>query len=60
MMAAYELEQLLKLWASEKLTTEQAVGQLMQQLLILDTRIGQLERRFEKLHRPTNQKPNKQ
>ena len=58
-MAAYDLDQLLKLWATEKLTTEQAIGQLIQQLLDLDARIGQLERRMENLRQLHKEKGGK-
>lgn len=43
-MSAYDLERLLKLWAAEKLTAEQAIGQILQQMQQLSARVGQLER----------------
>lgn len=50
-MAAYELEQLIKLWATEKVTAEQAIGQILLQLQALSERIGKLERRLEQERR---------
>lgn len=46
-MAAYELDELIKRWAADKLTTEQAIGQILQQLQALSIRVGELERRLE-------------
>jgi hypothetical protein len=47
-MSSYNLNQLIKKWTKEELTTEQAVGQLLLQLQALSTRLGTLEKRFEK------------
>lgn len=46
-MSSYNLNQLIKKWTKEELTTEQAVGQILLQLQTLSTRIGTLEKRFE-------------
>ncbi len=47
-MSSYNLNQLIKMWTKEELTTEQAVGQLLLQLQALSTRLGTLEKRIEK------------
>ena len=46
-MSSYNLNQLIKMWTKEELTTEQAIGQLLLQLQTLSTRLGTLEKRFE-------------
>lgn len=43
-MAVYDFSQLTKLWAQDKITTEQAVGQLMLHLSDLAERVSRLER----------------
>lgn len=43
-MSKYDLEQLIKMWAQEQLTEEQAVGQILLQLRDLLERIRKLER----------------
>lgn len=43
-MAVYDLSQLTKLWAQEKITAEQAVGQLLLHISDLAERVGRLER----------------
>jgi hypothetical protein len=37
----------MKRWTADKLTTEQAIGQLIQQLQQLSDRVGEVERRLE-------------
>lgn len=44
-MASYDLQQLIKLWEQEKLTTEQAIGQILLQLKALSERTGVLEKK---------------
>lgn len=55
-MSSYNLNQLIKKWTKEELTTEQAVGQLLQQLQILSTRLGTLEKRFEQNRKENGKK----
>jgi hypothetical protein len=43
-MSRYDLEQLIKLWAQEQTTPEQAIGQILLHLRDLVERIGKLER----------------
>jgi hypothetical protein len=43
-MASYDLQQLIKLWEQEKLTTEQAIGQNLLQLKALSERISAVEK----------------
>lgn len=45
-MSAYPFDELLRLWAQGKLTTEQAVGQILQHVQELQKRVGQLEQRI--------------
>ena len=47
-MSSYSLDQLIKKWTKEELTIEQAIGQILLQMQTLSTRIGTLEKRFEK------------
>jgi len=44
-MTSYHLEQLIKLWEQEKLTTEQAIGKILLQLKALSERTGVLEKK---------------
>jgi len=46
-MSSYTLNELIKKWTKEELTTEQAVGQVLLQVQTLSTRIGTLEKRSE-------------
>lgn len=46
-MSAYDLNQLLRLWTADKLTAEQAIGQIIQQVQALSERVNELERRME-------------
>jgi len=46
-MSTYTISQLLGLWAQEKLTVEQVIGHLLQQIMALEKRISELERRRE-------------
>jgi hypothetical protein len=46
-MSSYNLNELIKLWTKEALTTEQAVGQIFLQMQALSARIGTLEKRLE-------------
>lgn len=45
-MSNYNLDELITLWEREKLTTEQAVGQILLILSSLSQRIRELERRW--------------
>lgn len=45
-MSAYELQKVIKLWEMEKITTEQAIGQLLLLLQMLSGRIGAIERQL--------------
>jgi hypothetical protein len=46
-MSAYDLNQLLRLWTADKLTAEQAIGQIIQQIQALSERVNELERKME-------------
>ncbi len=43
-MSTYSLKELLALWAQGKLTAEQAIGHLLQQVAALEARLSQLEK----------------
>jgi hypothetical protein len=47
-MSSYNLEQIIRKWTKEELTTEQAIGQILLQMQLLSVRVGTLEKRFEK------------
>lgn len=47
-MGSYNFDELINLWEREKLTTEQAVGQVLLLLRSLSERIRDLERRLWK------------
>lgn len=44
-MSAYELDTILKKWERGDLSSEQAIGQVLQLLQELSARVGQLERK---------------
>lgn len=45
-MSQYNLQHFIKLWAQERLTTEQAIGQILLQLQELNERLKLIEQRF--------------
>ncbi|MBI3959631.1 MAG: hypothetical protein HY328_12550 [Chloroflexi bacterium] len=45
-MSQYNLQQFVKLWAQERLTTEQAIGQILLHLQELAERLKALEQRM--------------
>ncbi len=44
-MGTYGLEGVLRLWAAGKLSNEQAIGQMLQLMEVMEQRLGALERR---------------
>ena len=42
-MSRYDFDQLLKMWGQDKLTTEQAIGQILQHLQGIAERVGKME-----------------
>lgn len=42
-MSQYNLQQFIKMWAQEKITTEQAIGQILLQIQELSERVKQVE-----------------
>lgn len=48
-MSQYTMEDLVKLWATEQLTTEQAIGQLLLQVKSILKRLAELERNQRRL-----------
>lgn len=56
-MGTYNLDELINLWEREKLTTEQAIGQILLKLRSFSERIRELERRRwkqDKVDKTTN------
>jgi hypothetical protein len=45
-MGSYNLDELITLWERDKLTTEQAVGQILLKLRSLSQQIREMERRW--------------
>ncbi|MCL4835743.1 MAG: hypothetical protein KJZ86_25115 [Caldilineaceae bacterium] len=45
-MSQYNLQQFIKLWAQEKITTEQAIGQILLQIQELSERLKQVEQQM--------------
>jgi hypothetical protein len=43
MMSAYDLDVVLKKWERDELSTEQAVGQILQLMKHISQRVGRLE-----------------
>lgn len=43
-MSGYELPQIIQMWERDKLTTEQAIGQILLHIQALSGRVGELER----------------
>ena len=50
-MGTYGLRSVIQMWELEKLTTEQAVGQILQLIAEMEKRVGDLERRYRRLNR---------
>ena len=50
-MSVYDLQHIIKLWERDKLTTEQAVGQIILHLQSLSKRVNALEKQAEKSRR---------
>ncbi len=48
-MSAYKLEKMIELWLAGKLTTEQAIGQILQLIQERDKRLQELEGRVSAL-----------
>jgi len=53
-MSNYNLDELINLWEREKLTTEQAVGQMLLMLRSLSEQIRELERRWWRQEQSNN------
>ena len=58
-MSSYNLNQIIKMWTKEELTTEQAVGQILLQMQTISTRVGTLEKRFEQNRKENGSKDKK-
>jgi hypothetical protein len=50
-MGTYGLRSVIQMWELEQLTTEQAVGQILQLITEIEGRLGDLERRYSRLSR---------
>ena len=53
-MGSYSLDELITLWEREKLTTEQAVGQILLVLRSMSERVRELERRWWRQEQANN------
>ncbi len=53
-MSAYELETVINKWDVGKLTTEQAIGQILQLILERDKHLQELENRVAALYQVLN------
>lgn len=53
-MSSYTLNQLIKMWTKEELSTEQAIGQILLQMQTLSTRVGTVEKRNLEQRRKEN------
>jgi hypothetical protein len=50
-VGTYGLEGVIRAWEMEKLTTEQAIGQILQLIAEIEERLGDLERKYSRLNR---------
>ncbi|MBK6709667.1 MAG: hypothetical protein IPG51_04890 [Chloroflexi bacterium] len=50
-MSAYDLQELIKKWETEKLTSDQAIGQILLQMKEISERMGALEMSLQRLRR---------
>jgi hypothetical protein len=53
-MGTYGLEGVMRAWELEKLTTEQAVGQVLQLIAEIEERLRDLEHKYGNMSRTTN------
>lgn len=53
-MATHPIPELLSLWAKGRLTTEQAIGHLLQTVEALAQRLAEAEKRLRQLEQSTN------
>lgn len=51
-MTKYSVKELLSLWAKDELTSEQAIGHLIQNLVAYAERIAQLDKRIRTFESP--------
>ena len=50
-MGTYGLQGVMRAWELEKLTTEQAIGQILQLIAGIEERLSDLERKYSRLSR---------
>jgi hypothetical protein len=53
-MGTYGLEGVMRAWELEKLTTEQAIGQILQLITEIEARLCDLERKYSRMNRLTS------
>ncbi|MEM7111293.1 MAG: hypothetical protein AAF614_02600 [Chloroflexota bacterium] len=58
-MSRYDFDQLIKRWGQDKLTTEQAIGHILQHLQGIMERLGKVELFIEEKRSETVEKPKK-
>ena len=54
-MSTYGLKGVIERWAAGKLTNEQAIGQMLQLMEVMELRLNELERRQRALWQATGQ-----
>jgi hypothetical protein len=50
-MGTYGLEGVIRAWELEKLTSEQAIGQILQIIVEIEGRLRDLERKYNRMNR---------
>jgi hypothetical protein len=50
-MGTYGLEGVIRAWELEKMTTEQAIGQILQLVVEIEGRLRDLERKYNRMNR---------
>jgi hypothetical protein len=53
-MGTYGLEGVIRAWELEKITTEQAIGQILQLIAEIEARVRDLELKYSKINRITS------
>lgn len=56
-MGTYGLEGVIRAWELEKLTTEQAIGQILQLIAEIEERLRDLERKYARINRMSSRIP---
>jgi hypothetical protein len=57
-MGTYGLKGVMRAWELEKLTTEQAIGQILQLIAEIEQRLRDLEHKYNRIDRMSARSPN--